>query len=384
MTKKATRSTAFDEALAKVRKSRGLAIGSLDEVLEEVEGISTGNLALDWITGCWGLPKGRIVELYGLQSSGKTTTALQAAATAQQAGLNVVFLDYEHSLDPTYCAALGLDPYDPSFVVSQPTTFEEGINAIRDLVPSGEVGMVIVDSVAAMVTEKEMELDTGSESDFGRKQKMMAQSMRQLGPDLRKNGTSAVFLNHVRDVIDTSAIGRRLAGAGIERKTTPGGTALKYHSSMRLHFKSIGKVTAEGTDALTTETSKTKVAEKVTVVVEKNKVGPPFRKAELRLRYGKGFSSAWTVLQILVAHGGIKKKSGGMYDFGEYGGVYRGEETAIAEVEKEYADLEVAARQVLEASAAEWADAALAGDEELPDKFPEAEADEVDALLEGK
>jgi recombination protein RecA len=382
--KKGTRSTAFAEALAQVRKKQGLAIGSLDEVLEEVEGISTGNLALDYITGCWGLPRGRIVELYGLQSSGKTTTALQAAATAQQTGMNVVFLDYEHSLDPTYCAALGLDPYDPSFVVSQPSTFEEGIDAIRSLVPTGEVGIVIVDSVAAMVTAKEMEIETGSEKDFGRKAKMMAQTMRTLTGPLARSGTTAVFLNHVRDVIDISPIGKRLAGAGVERKTTPGGSALKYAAAVRMHFKSIGKVSADGTDALTDEQERTKVAEKVTVVVEKNKVGPPFRKAELRLRYGKGFSSAWTVLQILVAHGGIKKKSGGTYDFGEYGGVYRGEETAVAEVEKEYADLEAAARHALETSAAEWNDGALGSGEEEPatDEFPSAP--ELGALLEGK
>ena len=225
-----------------------------------------------------------------------------------------MFLDYEHSLDPNYCAALGLDPYDPSFVVSQPSTFEEGIDAIRSLVPTGEVGIVIVDSVAAMVTAKEMEIETGSEKDFGRKAKMMAQTMRTLTGPLARAGTTAVFLNHVRDVIDISPIGKRLAGAGVERKTTPGGSALKYAAAVRMHFKSIGKVSAEGTDALTTETERGKVGEKITVVVEKNKVGPPFRKAELRLRYGKGFSSAWTVLQILVAHGAIKKKSGGMYD----------------------------------------------------------------------
>jgi recombination protein RecA len=379
--KKGTRSPAFDAALADIRKKRGLSIGSLDEVLEDVEGISTGNLALDYITGCWGLPKGRIIELYGLQSSGKTTTALQAAATAQQAGLNVVFLDYEHSLDPDYCAALGLDPFDPSFVVSQPSTFEEGFNALRDLVATKEVGIVIVDSVAAMVTEKEMEIETGSEKDFGRKAKMMAQSMRQLTGPLAVAGTTAVFLNHVRDVIDISPIGKRLAGAGVERKTTPGGTALKFHAAVRMHFKGIGKVSQEGTDSLTTETERTKVGEKVQVVVEKNKVGPPFRKAELRLRYGKGFSSAWTVLQILVSHGAIKKKSGGMYDLGTYGTV-RGEEAAVAKIEEGYAEHEVEARKVLEEND-EVARAALEGEPTPDDEFPNEPEGEVGILLEG-
>lgn len=380
--KKGTRSPAFNEALAQVRKKQGLAIGSLDEVLEDVEGISTGNLALDYITGCWGLPKGRIIELYGLQSSGKTTTALQAAATAQQTGMNVVFLDYEHSLDPTYCAALGLDPYDPSFVVSQPSTFEEGIDALRTLVPTGEVGIVIVDSVAAMVTAKEMEIETGSEKDFGRKAKMMAQTMRTLTGPLARSGTTAVFLNHVRDVIDISPIGKRLAGAGVERKTTPGGSALKYAAAVRMHFKSIGKVSADGTDALTTETERGKVGEKITVVCEKNKVGPPFRKAELRLQYGKGFSSAWTVLQVLVAYGAVKKR-GAVYDFGEHL-TARGEAAAVIEVEKAYDDLEVKARQALEGSAAERADEALGGEDELaPDEFPADPEGELNTLLEG-
>jgi recombination protein RecA len=321
----------------------------LSDTIEGVAGLSTGNIALDWAMTCGGLPKGRITELYGLQSSGKTTTALQAAAIAQEQGTNIVYLDYENSLDPAYCKALGLDPYDSTFQVAQPGTFEEGIDALRKLVDTGEVGLVIVDSVAAMVTRKEMELETGSESDFGRKAKMMAATMRQIGGPLARTGTVAVFLNHVRDVIDTNPMTR-----GADRKTTPGGSALKFHASMRLHFKVIGSVTTDGESALSGDKERQKVANKVTVLVEKNKVGPPFRKAELRLTFGHGFSAGWNILQVLLAHGRARKRPGGYYEFIAPGGEilverYHGEAEAVEAIEGNLTELASEAAALLEA-----------------------------------
>ena len=305
--------TALADALAKVAKDFDLNF----DVVPEIEHLSTGNVALDFVT-TGGFPVGKIVEVYGLQASGKTTSVLQLAARIQSQGKHVVYLDYEQSLDPTYCKTLGLNILDEStFHVSQPDTFEQGMNALKVLISSGEVALVIVDSVASMVIEKEMDADAGEGVGAMQKARLMAQELRKLPPLLREHGTCLVFLNHVRDVIDMSPIGQKLSGAGVQRKTTPGGSALKFAASLRLFFKVKKQVTADRWEPLGKEYVRTPIGAYVEVKAEKNKTGIPFRKADLMMRFGEGFSAEWSVLQVLLAYGGVKKKSGGYYEFAE-------------------------------------------------------------------
>lgn len=306
----------LQQALEKIRKDRDLRISSLDEFDLETTAISTGNIAIDSITGVGGLPRGRIVELYGPPSSGKTTTALQTAARAQADGLNILFLDYEHALDTAYCASLGLDTSAESFLFAQPETFEQGMNAMRELVETGEVGMVIVDSVAAMSIEKELAIETGG-STFADKAKLMAQAMRQITATLKKHDVCCVFLNHMQDVIDSSPMGQQLAARGVKRTTTPGGKALKFHASMRMEFKPVGTVRTTELNELTNEREDAVTQTKVQVTVTKNKVAPPFKQCEVRVRFGKGFSQAQAVLDVLLAYRHIKKDAGGVFRFTE-------------------------------------------------------------------
>jgi recombination protein RecA len=312
--KKATPpSSQLEGALADIQRKRGMSIGTVTEAARPIEVLSSGNIALDFVTGVGGFPRGRIVELFGTESTGKTTAALQAAAEARRRGLAAAYFDFENAMDADYVRALGLDPDDPMFVYSTPDTAEDGINALRDLLRTGQLAVGVVDSVAAMVSEKEMEADTGSSSALAAKAKMMAQSMRQMTGLANRHGTILMFVNHEQEVIDTSPMGQMLRG--VDRVTTPGGRALKFHASLRLRFQIIGKV--QGADesplAKPDKPTKTPYANTVKVTVAKNKVGPPFRKAELRLVYGKGFDQSWSVLNILLA-GGRAKKSGAWYD----------------------------------------------------------------------
>jgi recombination protein RecA len=311
-----SRPKSLDDALKKIATDRDLRIASLGEFDLDIEAISTGNIAIDQITGVHGLPKGRTIELYGPPSSGKTTTALQAAAVAQQEGTTVLYLDYEHALDPVYCTALGIDVQEETFLLAQPNTFEQGMNAMRELVGTGAIGLVIVDSVAAMVIEKELEVETGG-STFADKAKIMAQTMRQITPLVQENDVVCVFLNHLQDVIDSSPMGQKLSARGIKRTTTPGGKALKFHASVRLEYKPIGNLRTSEVDALTNEKADVPTQTKVQVTVTKNKVAPPFKQCIARVRFGKGFSQAYSVLDILLAYGLIKKRAGGVYEFDE-------------------------------------------------------------------
>jgi recombination protein RecA len=308
-----TRGKSLAAALKNINDKRDLRIASLGELGLDVEAVTTGNIALDHISGVGGLPKGRIIELFGPPSSGKTTCALQAAARAQKAGDTILYLDYEYALDPSYCAALGLDINDPSFLIGQPDTFEQGMNALRELIDTGDIKFVIVDSVAAMALEKEMEIETGG-STFADKAKLMAQAMRQLTGPVANHDVVCVFINHVRDVIDSSPMGQKLAASGIKRRTTPGGEALKFHASVRVEFKPIGTVRGETVNTLTNEKEPSIEWTKVMATFVKNKVAPPMRHAEVRVRYGHGFSQAWSVFSILVGYGAIKKKAAGVYE----------------------------------------------------------------------
>lgn len=294
-------------ALDNIRKDRDLRIGSLGEFDLTAKAISTGNLSIDAITGIGGLPIGRLTELYGLPSSGKTTTALQAAAEAQKMDLVVLYLDYEHALDPEYAEALGVDTLGERFLFAQPETFEEGMNSMRELIETGELGLVIVDSVASMPIAKELAIETG-ESTFADKAKLMAQTMRQITPVSHKNDVAVVFLNHIQEVIGGMP--------GVKSNTTPGGRALKFHSSMRIEYTPFGNKKNKRFNPLTGQNEDVITETSVKVRVTKNKLAPPFRTTVARVRYGKGFSNAWSAYEILKGYNLIKK-SGSSYSFDE-------------------------------------------------------------------
>lgn len=309
------RAETLDKALKNVREKRGLRVGSMAEMAPTVEGMTTGNVLIDYVTGVGGFPRGRITEAFGPPSSGKTTSTLQAAARAQARGETVMFLDYEFALDPTYCESLGLDLDAESFLYASPDTFEQGMNSMREIIGTGEVSLVIVDSVAAMVTEAELAGET--QRSFSDKALLMAQVMRQLTGAAKTSNTAIVFLNHEQDVIDQSPMGQKLAARGVKRKTTPGGNALKFHSSLRLHFKQIGNIRSRELDVAANEQVDEIAQTKVQVSVPKNKVGRPFRQAEVRVRFGKGFSQAHAAMTVLENYGVLKKETGGVFRLNE-------------------------------------------------------------------
>lgn len=290
------------QALSELRKST--RIGSLSDFDMTVHPQTTGNIAIDSITGVNGLPAGRIVELYGPNGSGKTTTALQCAAALQQKGGTIMFADYEKALDETYCKALGLDVNAESFLYMQPTSFEDGANSFRTLLP--HLDMVIVDSVAMMVSENELHAETGKAT-MADRAKLMYQFLRQITGRISEEDVLVVFLNHLLEMVDTSPMGQKLLRQGIKRNVTPGGRALSFAASMRLEYKQIGNVKTTEIDPLTGEEQDVANQTKVQVTCVKNKVARPWRTCEVRVRYGKGFSQAYSVFDVLVKHKAIKK-----------------------------------------------------------------------------
>ena len=339
-------SSSIAAKLAELRKKDAtLRIGSLaDFDMNSKNSFSTGNLSLDNAIGVGGFPRGRVVELFGQSQSGKTTSALQAAGVLQkkiQAGEEegaIVFLDYERSLDEKYCAALGLDVHDAdTFIYVHPTSFEQGANAFRSLLDAGLIRLGIADSVAAMVSEKELGAVTGAAT-MGDRAKAMHQFMRQITGSLYDNDCTLIMLNHVMDVLDISPMGQRMAAQGIKRKTSPGGTALPFYSSVRIEFKQTGThkstvynpVSGEDEDIVTATTVEAKVV--------KNKVSKPQRIAKMRVRFGKGFSQPYSVFQVLLAYKVIKKSGSWLKvpaEFSPSGEDWQvqGEETIVRELE---------------------------------------------------
>ena len=353
MTKKKTEpGAAVADVIAKLKKE-GRAVGSLADFDRIPGGYSSGNIAIDYLTGCGGYPKGRIVEQYGPKSSGKTTSALQALAIEQknciENGGYVMFLDYEKSLDENYCKALGLDVNDPSFIYVLPDTFEEGADIFRKILATGELRIGVFDSVAAMITEREAELDAGQVMVADRA-KALHQLCRQITPVLARTEATAIFLNHMMIKVDTSPMGQRMAAQGIKQITKPGGTALDFYASLQLEFKQIKHLTASTTDPLTMESVKVATQTETEVKVVKNKVGVAQGKALLRIRFGHGFSEAYSVLQVLLGHGIIKKAATSTtYNFPD-GQKAVGEDKAIRLLENDpalLATLEEKAREVL-------------------------------------
>lgn len=311
----------FESKLALVQKKYKTGVGPLSKIAQEATWVTTGNLAIDSICG-GGFPLGRQVELAGPPSSGKTTTALQTAAALQKKIIEggdpalgikgddkILYLDYEQTIDQEYARALGLDIDHESFLLAQPDTLEDGANLAVELISTGRIRLVIWDSVAAMTPSAKASAEIGK-SLPAVQAKLMSDLGQKLNPLLYEHQTLNIWVNHLKEVMDMT--GRRPAHLG-PAKTTPGGVALKFYASLRLEYKQVGQVKEKMIDPLSNEEVETPGATNVEVKVTKNKVAPPFRKAVVRVRFGRGFDNFWTAMQILVAGKQVMYSTGYYY-----------------------------------------------------------------------
>jgi recombination protein RecA len=263
-----------------------------DRPVQDVEVIPTGSLALDLALGIGGLPRGRVVEIFGPESSGKTTMALEAVANAQKAGGVAAYIDAEHALDPVYAKHLGVDV--DNLIISQPDSGEQALEIADMLVRSGALDIIVVDSVAALVPKAEIEGEMG-DSHVGLQARLMSQALRKLTPALAQANTTAIFINQLREKIGV------MFGSP---ETTTGGKALKFYASVRLDIRRIQTLKAGGEA----------VGNRTRVKVVKNKMAPPFRSAEFDIMYGTGVSRAGSLIDI-GAETGLIKKSGSWFTY---------------------------------------------------------------------
>ena len=285
---------ALASALSQIEKQfgKGAVMRMGDRVDEALDVVSTGSLGLDIALGIGGLPRGRVVEIYGPESSGKTTLTLQVIANCQRNGGTAAFIDAEHALDPTYAEKLGVNVDD--LLVSQPDTGEQALEIADMLVRSSAVDVVVIDSVAALTPKAEIEGEMG-DSHVGLQARLMSQALRKLTANIKKSGTLVIFINQIRMKIGV------MFGSP---ETTTGGNALKFYASVRLDIRRIGAV-KRGEEVVGSETR---------VKVVKNKVAPPFRQAEFEILYGEGTSREGELIELGVNHN-LVEKSGAWYSY---------------------------------------------------------------------
>ena len=289
------RTRALDAAISQIERAFGkgsvMRLGAAEQA-QEIETVSTGSLGLDIALGVGGLPRGRVVEIYGPESSGKTTLTLQVIAEAQKLGGTCAFVDAEHALDPIYAAKLGVKVAD--LLVSQPDTGEQALEITDMLVRSAAVDVVVVDSVAALTPKAEIEGEMG-DSHVGLHARLMSQALRKLTGNINRSNTLVIFINQIR-----LKIGVMFGNP----ETTTGGNALKFYASVRLEIRRIGQI--KDRDEV--------VGNRTRVKVVKNKVAPPFKQAEIDILYGQGISREGSLIDMGVEHGFVRK-SGAWYTY---------------------------------------------------------------------
>lgn len=289
------RKAALDNALKKIEKNfgKGSIMRMGDAADTQIATISSGSLAIDDALGVGGYPRGRIIEMYGPESSGKTTVALHAVAEVQKQGGTAAYIDAENALDPEYAKALGVDI--DNLLLSQPDTGEQGLEIADALIASGAVDIVVVDSVAALVPRAEIEGEMG-DTHVGLQARLMSQALRKLSGEINKTKTIAIFINQIREKVGV------MFG---NPETTPGGRALKFYSTIRMEIRR-GEQLKNGTNV---------IGNRAKIKIVKNKVAPPFKRAEVDIMYGTGISKTGELLDM-AAEKDLVKKSGAWYSYG--------------------------------------------------------------------